>query len=281
MVTLGPIEKLGTVWWFELFSAPAQAAADIERAIITEMDRFEAAYSRFREDSVLTTLNRTGRLAQPTPEFIDLLAIAIDAYQQTGGVFNCTVGGVLEHQGYGLAPAGANRELVPVSEVLAVTPELVTLTPGVHLDFGGFGKGYLIDRLYALLATLFGSHAILINGGGDMYIGGDALGEPVPIGLQHPTESAQVGSLTLAHRGFAVSSPHLRQWQTSDGTQVQHLVGAGVPQAVYVTAPTALWADIWATVVSVAGPVVTVPADVHWWWFDAASNSVRQGHGAD
>ncbi len=280
MKRIGPIEKLGTTWWFELFDTVDISDAELTTALALEMERFEAKYSRFRTDSELSQLNYTGQFKNPSAEFVSLLRLGIEAYQVTGGVFNMSVGGVLESQGYGQQVRGVKSTPVDLLSALEVTTDEITLAPGVHLDFGGFGKGYLIDHLVHFLQTRYGCTHVLINGGGDMYVVGDAGGEAIPVALKHPLEELLIGTLSLRERGFAASSPYLRRWQGGDGTEYQHLVGPGQPIPVYVTASTAVWADIWSTTLALNTGLLP-PVGIEWWWFDVMANSVRKGETAE
>lgn len=276
MIQLGPIEKLGTTWWFEFFSLQADQAETVQRVLLETMEEFEAAYSRFRPTSLLSQLNDTGVSAEFTPEFRELLQIGLDAYQATGGVFNCAVGAYLERTGYDASYSfTAQDTIVPppaLPEVLQLTDTMARLRNGARLDFGGFGKGYLIDKLARVMREQFKETVLLINGGGDLYIG-DTPDGPIKIGLQHPEQPKIVGSMELSRRGFAASSPNLRRWTDQHGVTHTHLVGAADPRPVYVTAPTATQADIWSTTLSIAS--VSYPDDVQaFMWSEVESQVV-------
>ncbi len=278
MEKIGPIEKLGTIWWFEFFDLLPVSRSEVQVSIVAYMEQFEEQYSRFRPDSVVSTLNREGKVEEPTAEFLDILQHGIDAYRATDGVFNMTVGGVLESKGYGRAFVGVPVVTNPAT-ALTITETQVLVQQGVHIDIGGFGKGYLIDLLYIFLRERFGLEQVLINGGGDMYVSGDASKVPIRIGLQHPTEQRLVGSLDLLQQGFAASSPYLRRWKSISGTEEQHLVGTDTPHAVYVVAPTACLADVWSTALAIR-PTLRPPQSIQWWWFDGVAGLVREGKAA-
>lgn len=253
MVKLGPIKKLGTIWWFEFFDCEETNVEKLTHELMGLMDQFESNYSRFLETSLLSMLNNTGILHNPSGEFIDLLTIARTAYKETNGVFNIAIGGYLEASGYNQNYSFTREESVPIipplDEVLTVTEEVVTLKYGARIDFGGFGKGYLIDLLATHLKKTW-SQEFLINGGGDMY-GTLENGGAITIGLAHPKTQEQIGSLALSNMGFAASSPYLRTWKDQYNTSHHHLIGNEDAQAVFVTAQSALTADIWATTLSI------------------------------
>jgi FAD:protein FMN transferase len=280
MVKLGPFKKLGTMWWFEFFDIPESNTEPLTERLLTEMDRFEKAYSRFLPDSVVTRLNDSGVLTAPSTEFCALLRIAEKAYIDTKGVFNIAVGNYLEQTGYDAQYSFESKGATPVvpvlSEVLVVDDTQITLKNGARIDLGGFGKGYLIDRLAELLVNEKWSAQFLINGGGDMYVTHD-VGSPITIGLQHPQNDSQVGSLPLQDMGFAASSPYLRRWKDQHNKVHHHLVGNADAGAVYVVGPDALTADIWATTLAI-NPDISPPTDVTWFLWTPAKGVMRKSN---
>lgn len=264
MTEIGPIEKLGTVWRFEFFDLDQNRIPEIERKIVEVMDAFEGNYSRFKEDSLLSRLNNNRRLdLRGKREIREMLQIALEAYRTTNGVFNIAIGGYLERIGYDAQYSFQSQETVEIprlDQVLQLTEQSTMLDDGVKIDFGGFGKGYLIDVLANLFRQEWGLEFFLINGGGDICVSSDH-GKPVEIGLENPVSKKIIGTVPLLNQGFASSSPHLRSWTDQDGNRRDHLVGEGEKKTVYVVAPNATWADIWATTLSI-DQAVPLPKDV-------------------
>lgn len=277
MVKFGPFTKLGTVWWFEFFDVSETQAALFFPRLVAEMDRFESVYSRFISTSLVSTLNDTGRLDAPSEEMLTLLRIGENAYRDTGGVFNMAVGGYLESIGYDADYSFRSQsQIVPIprlGDVLLIQERSVILKEGARLDFGGFGKGFLIDRLAMLMQYEGWSRHFLINGGGDMYMTSDN-GEPITISLAHPLDQSSIGSLALHDCGFAASSPYVRRWKDREGNEQHHLVGSHDAHAVYIVAPSALTADIWATTLSIDSQKVA-PENVAFFMWNAEEGIIR------
>jgi len=264
----GPYKKLGTHWWFELFDCPKDTE-DIEKLLLAEMDRFESAYSRFLPDSLVSQLNKERELINPPTEFLELLNIGLGGYKNTKGVFNITVGGVLESHGYDSKYSFKKQETViglsnPMETIHIKEQDdfkTIHVTGDTRIDFGGFGKGYLIDRLAVILKEK-GVQYFLINGGGDMYATSDHEAA-IEIILQNPQErDTAMGKLSIKNEAFAASSPYIRQW-TSNGSTHTHLVAHAdkSPGSVFVLAPTATDADMWATTIAI-DPHLEVPHDI-------------------
>jgi len=265
---LPAISALGTTWLVEIFDqVTEEQAAVIYDDCCLFLFTFEVNYSRFKPDSIISTLNRTKILDQPDALTTSLLTFGRNMYQETNGVFNILVGEALEHRGY-----DANYSLTPKSkeeptppsplEALIISRDKITLLGG-QIDLGGFAKGYAIDLLAKRLKEQRGLNYFLINGGGDMFATSDHC-EPITIYLEHPTKPGSfVAETTLKDQGFAASSSHKRKWQV-DGTEYSHIVDtrskdpkraagklATPPPAntlgIYTKAPTAAEADTWAT----------------------------------
>ena len=142
--------------------------------------------SRFRADSELSALNRSGR-RRASPDLVRVTELALAARQRTGGRFDPTVHDALVAAGYDRSfeevragssivatrPPARCRGAVAVS---AQTREIV-LGPGVRLDFGGIGKGYAVDRACDLLAP---SGPCLVSAGGDLAVRGGSW----PVGVE-------------------------------------------------------------------------------------------------
>lgn len=97
----------------------------------------ESEFSRFKEDSALSRLNRDGRLAV-TSRFLRLFALSLDAYDKTGGVFNP----LADVSALGYSKTFESGEFVQktrhlgtdLSKVIAENGEII-LAPGQALDF--------------------------------------------------------------------------------------------------------------------------------------------------
>ncbi len=253
MATFGPIQGLGTIWYFEFFDETFDTKEAASTA--TMMREFEANYSRFQPNSLISILNRERELLNPSSEFVDLLKLSISYFTKTEGVFNIAVGEKMEAIGYDAnyslrGGAVVLPELPNLEQVLKITADRITLTAG-KLDLGGIGKGYLIDKLATFFKKELGIKHFLINGGGDMYAT-DNKGEAIEIQLAHPLDKTKyIATVNLLNQGFAASSPYLRAWKDPNtGKEYNHLHTEN-KVATYITSPTATEADVYATVLSI------------------------------
>lgn len=148
-----------------VFAGHTLAAA--ERAIAVcraEVARLEAIFSLYDETSELSRLNRSGRLASPSGDLLDLMRLAKWFSERTGGAFDCTVqplwkalAGHYARDGRNVPPAPeALREALNAvgHRRLHVTPEEIVLPPGGAVTLNGIAQGHITDRVAHLLLDL-------------------------------------------------------------------------------------------------------------------------------
>src|SRR5471030_3223653 len=139
------------------YAAPdgdAQAAA-FERAAVALVQAFEAKYSRFRPDSLVSRINAAAghSWVEIDAEMEQLLKICDTLHFMTQGVLDPTALPLIRLWNY-----KAEKPRVPTAAEIAVARALVgwkkvqrapgkVFLPeaGMALDFGGFGKEYAVD----------------------------------------------------------------------------------------------------------------------------------------
>ena len=127
----------------------ARYAGQAARAAFELVDRLEREQSRFLANSDVSRIGelKAGQHTRVSAWTLQCLEIACRMYEVTGGAFDVSRGTGLE-----------GLELIP--DDLTVRAR----TGGVHLDLGGIGKGYAVDRMAELLEEWDVSRA-LIHGG--------------------------------------------------------------------------------------------------------------------
>ncbi|MEL7220218.1 MAG: FAD:protein FMN transferase [Bacteroidota bacterium] len=143
-------------------------AAGAAQACFERLDQLELILSRFVPDSDVSRINRmtAGQELPLERETWDVLHQAISVQAWTAGTFDVGVGAYMDifragKQGvlnaYEVARALEKAQKVKASASLYIDPEwprAYCVTPGVHFDLGGIGKGYALDQLALLLADL-------------------------------------------------------------------------------------------------------------------------------
>lgn len=221
----------------------------------------EQRFSRFRETSLLSRLNRGETIDDPW--LARAVTMAIDAFQITDGRFNPMVLTALQQTGYDrtfqeIAAGGVigSQRVPDPTRVLRVTGTSVELLAG-QMDLGGIIKGWTADLAAEHLAA---EHAnAFVNAGGDIRcVGSDGIGDGWALDVSAPDGSrAWEGRV---RGGVATSTSLKRRWKTAAGQDAHHLIdpGTGMPSDspfVQVTARAeACWlAEVWAKAVLIGG----------------------------
>ena len=229
---------------------------------------YEGRFSRFRILSELSLLNRSeGEPVRVSLPLLQLIDLSLHFARRSNGLFDPTVLRDLEAAGYDrsfeqLAPKPARRQkrrAVSWQEIrVDRAARTVTLPAGAGIDLGGIGKGWAIDRMASMLGK-----PCLVNGGGDVYAGGQPPGEDCwLVGIADPfAPERDIIVLRVCDRGVATSSTVRRRWQVGDAF-FHHLIDpqtglSSTSDAVQVSvvASSALLADFHAKVALLQGAV--------------------------
>ncbi len=251
MRSIGPIQALGTHWWLE-YEEDSYHIESLHTWFSEKVLSFDYAYSRFKSDSLVTQLNKDGVLKNPPEEFVRMLERSLHWYKETGGVFNVLSANAQTAQGYGQSFSPKSEKLFGnPKEDLEIQTEQIVLKNG-SLDFGGIGKGFLIDTIAKELKEEKNIPHFLINGGGDIYASTLPDGSPFVITAEHPTNpEMMIARIPLSHQAFAGSSTFKRAWK-KEGVDKTHIISphtknTAIERGVYLISDSAEKADVLAT----------------------------------
>lgn len=254
-------QAIGTHWQLD---TPEPLPAEVLAAVHARIARFDADWSRFRDDSWVSEVARGGAGTYRLPDDAGPLLDAYDVAERcTAGAVDPLVGRALEDLGY-----DASYSLRPRRDAegaLLTTPappwrttarrEGSTLTLGAPalIDVGAGGKGYLVDLVAGVLAE-HGVAEHVVDAGGDLRA---AVPEPLTVALEDPRDPTRaIGVVRLGAGALCGSATNRRAW----GEGVHHVVDArtGAPtsdvRATWAIGETALAADLAATALFFAEP---------------------------
>ena len=255
-------DAIGTRWEIETDEPLEPDRRARVEAVIAD---FDAAWSRFRDDSLVTRLARSGgSIAVPA----DAVAM-FDAYRAlsaaTGGAVNPLVGESLVTLGYDASYSLTAGEAIPApsdwTSILTADAERLAVASPALIDVGALGKGRLVDLVGATLDDLPG--ALVVDAGGDMTVRGEAR-----IGLEHPFDQTKaIGVATVRDQALCASATNRRAW----GDGLHHVLDArtGMPvrtwAATWAFASDAMSADAVATALFFdGGPALAAEWGVEW-----------------
>lgn len=240
-------EAIGTAWQLD---TAAPLAPEVAAAVTARIDDFDAVWSRFRADSVVSRIATDGGSWVLDADSRALLDLYDELHDVTEGAVTPLVGRTLADLGYDAAytlRAVAQPAAVPAWESFDwAYPVLVAHEP-LLLDVGAAGKGHLVDLLADVLAQ-HGVHSFTIDASGDLL---HQQPEPLRVALEHPgdvTRAIGVAELTTG-RALCASATNRRAW----GDGLHHVLDGrtGRPArdivATWVVADTCLLADGLAT----------------------------------
>lgn len=246
---------LGTVFEIKLLKKDS----DFFHLCFLELKRIEKEYSRFLDDSLLSRVNSSlNKWVQVTDEFIYLLDLADEFKKNSNGNFDITVKSILDNLGYDKNYSFKEKQTFFSFPSFGSSIEINRSKKQVllrkEIDFGGFGKGYAIDRIASILNSNKITH-YYINGGGDIYSKKDPLLDAWEILLEHPDDpNKALGKIKLDSASIAGSSPNHRKWG-----EHHHIINmktkksAKGVKAIFILAKNATDADAFATALFSAG----------------------------
>jgi FAD:protein FMN transferase len=212
------------------------AAEAILVSAIAEVERLEARYSRYREDSFLSHINRvaaTGGTIPVDPETAGLLDYAATCHAESGGLFDITSGILRRAWSFNKnkekrlpepAEIAPLLERVGFSKLVWRSPVLEFPVAGLELDFGGIVKEYAADRVAGLLQAAGAPHA-LVNLGGDIRAAGPRVdGRAWQVGIRHPRRPGALLLRVPLSEGALSTSGDYERCIEIDGVRYGHVL---------------------------------------------------------
>lgn len=247
---------------------------DLGRAIDTTLAEVNTRMSNWDPASEISRVNaHTG--SDPirlSPELAHVMAGADSVHRASDGVFDVTVGPLIDLWGFGAAATPPHRpDDAAIAAALARGGQgdalslkgnlLRKMVPGTEIYLSAIAKGYGVDRV-AQTMRRFGLTDFMVEIGGDLYTAGrNAEGAPWQIGIETPTagERGLQQVIGVSDLGMATSGDY-RNFFEADGVRYSHIIDptTGHPithDTVSTTVLTgdAMMADAWATAMLVLG----------------------------
>ena len=190
------------------------------QAVSEVMQEFQRLHNMLHawQPSELSKMNATfakGKSVAVSAELAAMLQDATQLSQQSQGLFNPAIGGLVQLWGF---HADEFKPVLPdekkIEQWVAADPQMsdITIVHGraqsknrsVQVDLGGYAKGYALDRAAELLRKQ-GIRNALINIGGNVLALGRHGDRPWRVGIQHPRKSGALATMDL-HDGDAIGT---------------------------------------------------------------------------
>ena len=244
------------------------------KMVDAEFDKVNAHLSVFEKNSEINQLNQAKAFQKQkvSPELYLLLEASKKVYEQSGGMFDPTVGPLIELWGFGVnkehrvpEDAKIKQTLVSVGfDKIELLPnyEVMKTAPNLTLNLSAIAKGYAVDNLAkALIAK--GYTDFLVDIGGEIYAFGarNEKEQGWNIGIAVPAEKEYENSFAVVVYNMAVAtSGNYRNFYYINGKKYAHTLNpkTGYPAnsnllSVSVFADNCMMADAYATAIMSMG----------------------------
>lgn len=229
---------MGSPCEIRLYAENAEVATRAMHAAVTEINRLEQKYSRFKPDNFVARVNAAataGGSIAIDREVASLLAYADTCYVQSDGLFDITSGAL--RRLWNFSASAATPQQIPSAAQIAVVlaqigwqhvswddNELRFANAGMEIDFGGIVKEYAADCA-ANVCRQNGVASGMIDMGGDIHvIGPRPGGTPWQIFIRHPRKPhTHIACFSLT-QGALASSGDYERYVIIDGQRYCHVL---------------------------------------------------------
>ncbi len=241
-------DAIGTSWQIDIYdsvgvdagaeNSDALSEADlksIHEKIMARIAIFDKDYSRFRDDSMVADMSRKTGIYQLPDDAPEMMNLYYKLYALTGALFTPLIGQTLVDAGYDAKYTLEAKEVGAITKPVTWTEALnydakkntLEMKRPELLDFGGIGKGYLIDIVGDILLENSIRNFCIDAGGDILHVcddensgGSDDVQNSAPeipplrVGLENPENTKQViGVVEIRNKSICGSSGNRRAWK--------------------------------------------------------------------
>ena len=224
---------MGSPCSIQFYAAHAEQAQQVIQLVKNDVYRLEARFSRYREDSFLSEINRVAAHAgsiEVDPETAGLLDYAATCYQQSEGLFDVTSGILRQAWNFKsntIPDSGVIESLLEKigwEKVNWRAPKLTFTVAGMEIDLGGVVKEYATDRAASLCREAGVQYGVVNLGGDIKIIGPHDDGSPWRIAIKHPRNPEGVLTTLILDSGAVASSGDYERCITLNGVRYGHVL---------------------------------------------------------
>lgn len=232
-------KAMGTDYSIAIISNSEAMAKIMFASAQSEIEAYEARFSRFLPTSELSTLNERKNMIV-SKNFLTVTQQAYELFTKTSGIFNPLV--QISRLGYNQTFESlkdnnqdssadnnddSNYDIDFSSTIINPKESRIILKDGQKLDYGGFLKGYLAELLAKELISNFkGVTGVIVNLGGDIHTRGlDVNQEKFVFSIYNPVLDNEDIQITLHNQSLATSGTYKRTW-LREGEIVNHILDA-------------------------------------------------------
>lgn len=223
---------MGTEYSIVIICDESKIAETIYKEIEKDIQEYEKTFSRFIPTSELSIINENKKMIVSSA-FLEVTKKAYDLFVKTKGIFNPLV--QISRLGYNKRfvdlenkPKVDNDTLYDIDFSTVIIDEetsYIELQEGQKLDYGGFLKGFLAEKLAKKIKNYSeGITGVIVNLGGDIYtLGRNENQNKFTFNIYNPVLPNQVIHIELENQSLATSGTYKRIWKNG-GEIVHHIL---------------------------------------------------------
>lgn len=260
-------EAQGTTWHISYLSADN---INYKAAMDSLLKKIDSSMSTYLPVSLISRINKNDSTVIVDQYFIDVFIKAMEVSQKTGGLFDVTVGPLVNAWGFSFskkekidsAMIDSLLHFVSYKMLRLESNKLIKVKSQIKLDFNAIAQGYSVDVLAGYLESK-GIENYLVEIGGELKAKGKKNNEDWKVGIDQPNENASERKLeaviTLNNRSLATSGNY-RKFYEEGGQKFSHIIdpGTGYPArqnllSATILAKDCITADAYATAFMIMG----------------------------
>lgn len=234
-------EAMKTTFVLRICCSDVALANSLASECAQRIDELEQKLSRYHEGGDVFRINRmtAGQTLRVSEETHECLLTAMEAYVHTCGLFDPTLGAMIEHRKTGQdgTMPTAHGQLIVHQDTPAVTCE----TAGRIIDLGGIGKGFALDQI-ALLLDGWEIEGALFSAGASTHLAIGNASWPIDLISEHDKMRLLLQGEALSASGTTIQGSHIVH--PAGGAQK---ISSGAPARIWARSASAAFSDAWST----------------------------------
>jgi thiamine biosynthesis lipoprotein len=239
-------------------------------AIDSLLKEIDLSMSTWLPGSIISRINNNDNSVVVDQYFIDVFNKSLEVSGKTDGLFDVTVGSLVNSWGFGFTKK-TTQDSIKIDNLLHFVGykmlklegnKIIKAKPGIKIDFNAIAQGYTVDVLANYLESK-GINNYLVELGGELKAKGKKENEDWKVGIDKPDEKASERKLeaviNLKNKALATSGNY-RKFYEEGGQKFSHIINpkTGYPAqqnllSVTVIANDCITADAYATAFMVMG----------------------------
>ncbi|MEM9026583.1 MAG: FAD:protein FMN transferase [Verrucomicrobiota bacterium] len=234
-------EAMKTTFTLRIENSDTQLNAQIVGAVFQLIDDIEQKLSRYIPGSDVWQINhmKSGESLYVSDYCYDCMRASLEAYQQTKGLFDITLGTIIEHKKNAIE--GDVPEITGQIMVDPERPAIHCIEAGREIDLGGIGKGYTLDKIAGLLKS-FGIQSALISAGASTQLAFGSKSWTINLGSDQAIQNIELKDRALSASGTLIQGSHIIFPALDTSNEAAY-----VSQNAWVVHKSGAMADAWST----------------------------------